>query len=67
MMMRRSLSAIRPLETRLECFGHYEPDDPVCLQWCQLNIRCAIARDQYDRLDILEDLFDAVAETTRVQ
>ena len=64
--MKRALLNPTALRCELECFGHYDPHDSVCLTWCQLNIRCAIARDQYDQLETLEDFLDTVMET-RVQ
>jgi hypothetical protein len=32
-----------------------------------LNIRCAIARDQHDQLEIMEDFFHGVMETSKIQ
>ena len=66
-MMKKAILNPKALKERLECFGHYDPHDTICFRWCQLNIRCAIARDQYTQLEILEDFFDTVSETTRVQ
>jgi hypothetical protein len=55
------------LDDRFDCFGHYDPDDSICRDWCQLNIRCAIAQHQYVELEILEDLVYAEVESDRIQ
>lgn len=43
-------------EDRLGCFGCFEITDLVCRKLCALSLRCAIERDQCDRLEILEEL-----------
>lgn len=65
-MKKRILDSKLPLD-RFDCFGHYDPDDIICRNWCQLNIRCAITQDQYFQLEILEDLFYTEMESDRVQ
>jgi len=55
------------LDNRLDCFGGFNPHDTICLKWCHLNIRCAITKDQHQQLEIMEDFFDAVVETSRPQ
>jgi len=65
--MKKTILDSKLLDDKLGCFGRYDPDDPVCTKWCQLNIRCAIARDRRDRLEILEEFFETVTETTRPQ
>ena len=55
------------LANRLDCFGNYVPHDPVCVKWCHLNIRCAIAKDQHQQLEVMEDFFDTVLETSKPQ
>lgn len=64
--MKRAFLNPTALRCKLECFGNYDSHDPICVR-CQLNIRCAIARDQCEQLEILEDFIDTVKETTRVQ
>lgn len=66
-MIKRRILHSEALRDRLDCFGHYNLHDTICLKWCQLNIRCAIARDQHKKQEILEEFFETVAETTRVQ
>jgi len=55
------------LRDRLDCFGDYTPHDTICLKWCHLNIRCAIAKDQHQQIEIMEDFFDTVLETSKSQ
>ncbi|MBW2108833.1 MAG: hypothetical protein JRI36_09235 [Deltaproteobacteria bacterium] len=63
--MTRYRISSQALAKRLDCFGNFDPHDPVCLKWCQLSIRCAIAKNQYDQVEIMEDFFDTVLETSR--
>lgn len=55
------------LANRLDCFGNFTAHDKICSKWCHLNIRCAIAKDQNQQLEIMEDFFDTVLETSRQQ
>jgi len=57
----------KALANRLDCFGNFNPHDTICLKWCQLSIRCAITKNQYEQLEIMEDFFDTVLETSRPQ
>lgn len=57
----------KTLANRLDCFGNFDPHDSVCLKRCQLSIRCAITKNQYEQLDFMEDFFDTVLETSRPQ
>jgi hypothetical protein len=60
---------IRPrnLEDRLHCFGGFDPHDTICMKWCQLNIRCAIAQDQCQQIEMMEDLVGLAAEPWALQ
>ncbi len=40
----------------LGCFGQFALEDPVCKTYCAVNLRCAIERDQNDRIEILQEL-----------
>ena len=40
----------------LGCFGQFALEDPVCRIYCAVNLRCAIERDQNDRIEILQEL-----------
>ncbi len=65
--MRKVKPNLRPLADRFDCFGDFDLHDSVCMKWCHVNIRCAIAKEQYDQLDIMEDFFDTVLESPRSQ
>ena len=65
--MRKTILDSKLLADKLDCFGHYDNDDTICRNWCQLNIRCAIVQHQYEELEILEDLFDAELESDMMQ
>ena len=55
------------LANRLDCFGNFDPHDTICLKWCQLSIRCAITKNQYQELEVMEDFFDTILEHSRPQ
>jgi len=40
----------------LGCFGDFNWEDPICKAYCAINMRCAIEREQNDRIEILQDL-----------
>ncbi len=65
--MKKTILESKLLANRFDCFGQYDPDDTICRNWCQLNIRCAIVQHQYDELEILEDFLDAELESDRMQ
>lgn len=65
--MRKTILDSKLLAHRFNCFGHYDHDDSICRNWCQLSIRCAIVQHQYEELEILEDLFGTELELDRVQ
>ena len=65
--MRKTILDSKLLTYRFGCFGQYDPDDTICRNWCQLNIRCAIVQHQYQELEILEDFFDTELVSERVQ
>ena len=44
------------LDDHLGCFGNFDLQDPICLKRCAVRLRCAIDRDQNNRLEFLEDL-----------
>ena len=65
--MKRTLVGPDGLEDRLDCFGQFDPRDAVCLKWCLCNIRCAIARNRHDELEIMEDLVELAVEPYGLQ
>lgn len=40
----------------LGCFGNFQAEDPVCFNLCALRLRCAIERDQINRMELLEEM-----------
>jgi hypothetical protein len=40
----------------LGCFGNFSLEDPICKTVCAINLRCAIEREQIDRIEILQEL-----------
>lgn len=48
------------LEGRLNCFGEFEENDPICLKSCSLNINCAIAKNRYFGYHITDDSISSI-------
>jgi hypothetical protein len=46
------------LENHTGCFGNFNASNPLCMRLCALRLRCAIERDQKEREEMLEELFD---------
>jgi hypothetical protein len=44
------------LNNHIECFGEFNIKDPICKKFCALNIRCAIESNQYNLMEVLEDM-----------
>jgi len=53
------------LDGRLNCFGEFDKTDKVCLTWCALNISCAIAKNEYFALQIIDDPFSSIFQQNR--
>ena len=51
----------------LDCFGDFNRSDPICKKLCVLRLRCAIERDQSDRLEVLEDLIATSDISIKIQ
>ena len=43
------------LDSRLNCFGEFTPNDSICLRSCALNINCAIAKNKFLGFQLLDD------------
>jgi hypothetical protein len=43
------------LHGRFDCFSHFNRTDPICLKYCALNIRCALAKKQWFDLRVPEE------------
>lgn len=55
MPSKRTNLACENLDRRLNCFGEFNRDDPICLKSCALNINCAIAKNQLLGFQLLDD------------
>ena len=53
--MNETITARRRLDAHLGCYGNFAMEDPLCKRMCALRIRCAIERDQKERLELLEE------------
>jgi hypothetical protein len=47
------------LHGRFDCFSQFNRIDPICLKYCALNIRCALAKKQWFEMELAEDYFPA--------
>ena len=43
------------LGTRFSCFGEFDLQDKICKRYCALRIRCAVEKDQNERMELLDD------------
>ena len=65
--MKRTVICPDGLEDRLDCFGQFDSRDALCLKWCLCNIRCAIARNRHEEMEIMEDLVELAVEPYGLQ
>ena len=65
--MKKTILDSKLLEGRFDCFGQYDSDDIICRNWCQLNIRCVIAQQQGQELEIIDEFLHFATETSRIQ
>ena len=54
--MNHQANVTADLDSFLECFGSFDAENPVCLAHCALSMRCAIEKDEYMRMELLEEL-----------
>jgi len=66
-MMKNTKTGPKSLEDRLGCFGQFDPHDTLCGKWCLFNIRCAIARNKHEELEIIEGLVELAMEPYGLQ
>lgn len=59
--MKKLLSS-EELDGRLNCFGEFDAKDKVCLRRCALSINCAIAKNEYFTLQIIDDSLSNAAQ-----
>ncbi|MDJ0668458.1 MAG: hypothetical protein QNJ61_14315 [Desulfobacterales bacterium] len=57
--MTHHAQSAQDLDRFLGCFGSFDADNKVCLKNCVLNLRCAIAKDEHMRMELLEDLISS--------
>ena len=55
-MMKKKLKIKALFWNHLGCFGEFQKEDPICMHYCALNIRCIIEQDQKTRIEIIEDM-----------
>jgi hypothetical protein len=65
--MKKGVADKISIDDHLGCFGAFETEDPICMQHCALNLRCAIESDQNARLEILEELVSSEGMALKVQ
>lgn len=55
-MSKSNLNTYREeLDGRLNCFGEFDETDNICLKSCALSINCAIAKNKFFGLQLLDD------------
>jgi len=65
--MAKELSNKIPMDDRLECYGSFNIQDPICKKFCALRLRCLIDRDENNRLELLEDLISSDFMSIKIQ
>ena len=55
-MLKKNVNPPTHNDDHLGCFGDFDLSDRLCRRLCALRLRCAIERNQNDRLEILEEL-----------
>ncbi len=58
---------VQDLDHFLGCFGSFDADNKVCLKNCALNLRCALAKDEHMRMELLEDLISSDGVDLKMQ
>ena len=54
--MNKATGVSRTLDAYMGCYGNFRMGDLICKNRCALRLRCAIERDQQERMEILEDM-----------
>ena len=49
------------------CFGSFNSENNICLQRCALSLRCAIEKDEYIRLELLEEFLSPDGAILKMQ
>ncbi|MGA3085110.1 MAG: hypothetical protein ABSE95_09970 [Thermodesulfobacteriota bacterium] len=53
----KKLFTSQQLHGRFDCFSQFNRIDPICLKYCALNIRCALAKKQWFDVEMTEDYY----------
>jgi hypothetical protein len=56
----KKLITAQQLHGRFDCFSQFNRTDTVCLKYCALNIRCALAKKQWFDMEMTEDYYPAL-------
>jgi hypothetical protein len=59
----KTLFTAQQLRGRFDCFSHFNRADAICLKYCALNIRCALAKKQWFDLEMVDDYYPSVIAT----
>lgn len=65
--MKKELSDKISFDDHLGCFGDFNIENTICKRHCVLSLRCAIERDQNDRIELLEDLISYNEISMKIQ
>ena len=65
--MKKEFSDKISFEDHLGCFGDFNIENTICKRHCVLSLRCAIERDQNDRIELLEDLISYQEISMKIQ
>jgi hypothetical protein len=56
----KKLFTTEQMHGRFDCFSQFNRADQICLKYCALNIRCALAKKQWFDLEMSEDYYPTV-------
>ncbi|MFH2220431.1 MAG: hypothetical protein ABII68_12345 [Pseudomonadota bacterium] len=65
--MKKEFSDKISFDDHLGCFGDFNIESTICKRHCVLSLRCAIERDQNDRIELLEDLISYQEISMKIQ
>ena len=65
--MKKPNSKSARLDQYLGCFGSISLEDKVCRRFCVISLRCAIEKDQNERMDMMDEMAYPDDLTIRMQ
>ena len=65
--MSMSLFTVFTTHESLDCFGNFNKNNRLCMQYCILRLRCAIEQEQNLRSALLEELVASENNLGRIQ